>query len=346
VWFGINQFLIVWSFPQAAFLALGFFVAGAILIFRAWKSREERRAALGRLLASNLAAAMLFLAIFAPNLLQLKEWIGMDLDRQGHAIDRTLFIDFVSQALFGLPWERYSGAEAEGLPSFQGHPLWLRGSALLLMAGGALFGLLAMIRNHRPAGVILSGVILAGLVSLLFFWASKGFFYHRFLIFLLAPLVILPVHGWLSAPRGKAARVLLAAGGFAVFLLVIRPQLQVLTTRPYSPLREVAGFFEEEQLRTPGRRVIPVCYGHGAENLPVYRPDLRIARNKADLEKLAAEARSGGDRLLVAYGHSAFNRVEVPDGFEWLDDPDRFILLTSFAGIEPDFFFRVLEYRF
>lgn len=343
--FGFNQFLIVWSFPQAAFLALGFFLAAAVLIFRGWESPEARRVAVWRLLAVNFAAGMLFLTLFAPNLLQLREWIGMDLDRQGHAISPPLFFDFLGQAFFGLPWQPYSGAEAAGLPGFLGHPAWLRWSALLLMAGGAAFGLFSMLRNRRTPGIILAAVVLAGLISLLFFWISKGFFYHRFLVFLLAPLVWLPVHGWLSAPGGPAVRGLVTAAGLAAFLLVTGPQIDVLTSRPYSPLRQVARFFEEEQERIPSKKVIPVCYGHGAETLPVYRPDLRIALSRADLEGLMAEAKSEGARLLVAYGHTAFNRNEVPDGFELLDDPGKFVLRTSFAGIEPDFYFRVLEYR-
>jgi fumarate hydratase class I len=40
----------------------------------------------------------------------------------------------------------------------------------------------------------------------------------------------------------------------------------------------------------------------------------------------------------------SFANVLVPDGFEWLDDQERFKEVATYPGIEPEFFFRILEY--
>ena len=47
---------------------------------------------------------------------------------------------------------------------------------------------------------------------------------------------------------------------------------------------------------------------------------------------------------LEKHGYSAFNRSVIPDWFPILDDPERFREINTFAGIEADFYYRILEW--
>ena len=49
--------------------------------------------------------------------------------------------------------------------------------------------------------------------------------------------------------------------------------------------------------------------------------------------------------LYVTYGYDGFNRSMLPTGFALLDDKSLFREVKSFAGIEPEFYFRVLRMK-
>jgi hypothetical protein len=93
-----------------------------------------------------------------------------------------------------------------------------------------------------------------------------------------------------------------------------------------------------------GKKVIATTYGHGGETLNVYDPEVKVLRSLAELKAVVKTAGETGSRLFVAYDHRQLNEALVPDGFTWLDDPSKFNEVASFPAIEPEFFFRILEY--
>jgi hypothetical protein len=88
-----------------------------------------------------------------------------------------------------------------------------------------------------------------------------------------------------------------------------------------------------------------VCYGHGHETLPIYLPTMVSAVSKAELEKYIQQARTEKRGLLVIQGHTGHNRGLIPDGFELLDDRNLFAETKAFAGIDPEFYYRVYELK-
>ncbi len=334
---GINQALLVWSFPHAVFVAMGLFGAAVVLIMRGWEGRRDRLAALGRLLLVNVAAGMLFIQVFSPNLLQMSRWLDeVNANHNEHAIGADLLKELVFD-LFGggqRVWELANLGDA-------GWAIWL---AVVGLAGAVIVGIFRWWRLQREMGIALTALLISGAALLAAFAVSGTFFYPRFSIFIVIPFALLL--GAVCAPtRGEGGAMLVGRIGlFAAFLGLTAPQSRSLLSFPFSPFREVAERVLEIESREAGA-VIFVVYGHGAEMMPLYAPEARSAVSLAELETLAAEARAKDARLLVAYGYPAFNRVEVPDGFLWLDDRERFAVVDSWEGIDPDSSQTLLEWR-
>ncbi len=358
--FGVNQFLLVWSFPYAVWLALGFFVSAVALIFACWHEKRDRQTALWTLLLVNSLAAVLFLQMFAPNLIQLKVWLADNHSQHsGHELNGARFQELLSQAFFGMPPNLPAEGGAAGLPSFTGqlqaHPVIVWG-AILVLATATLVGGLYLARYKFRALLILAGIEIGGLLALAFFALVDTYFYHRFLVYLVLPVVFLPAVAlqFVVAGREKRKQTAVGVAGLvllpAIYAVVVWPQVKVLNQRSYAPLREVAGFFQEarggvfSESATGGEKVLATTYGHGGETLHVYDPEVKVLRSLAELKAAIKTARESGARLLVAYDHRQLNEALVPDGFTWLDDPAKFKEVASFPAIEPDFFFRILEY--
>ena len=358
--FGVNQFLLVWTFPQALWLAAGFFVSAFLLVFMAWRGRSERLTALWSLVLTNVLAGMLFLQVFAPNLIQIKVWMEADQgNHEGHELNAARFQEFLTQAFFGMSPDRSEVGDAAGLPSFFGqlqeHPilLWLAmiGLGLATLIGGAYI----VYTRHRVALIVL-GTILGGLLAFVFYGLVDTYFYHRFLIFLIVPIVFLPAFAlqWLmdsvrwqsQAVAGSVGLILLSG----IYLGAVWPQVKMLNERSYTPLREVAEYFQQARggvftdPESDEKKVIASVYGHGGEILHVYDPEVKVLRSLAEIKAEAEIAIETGARFFVAYDHRRLNEVLVPDGFEWLDDQERFKEVATYPAIEPEFFFRILEY--
>lgn len=331
---GINQALLVWAFPHAVFAALGIFGAAMVVIFQKWKERGDRLAALGRLLLVNGVAGMLYLQVFSPNLLQMLGWLEeVNANHGGHAISVLLLGELACDLLAG------DGLGFVGESS--GGFVWL---ALGVVAAAAAGGMIRWWRSRRLAGVALTALVMAGVALLAAFVALDSYFYPRFAVFLVIPFVLLLGAAWMPDPEPKWQRTALRWLLVAAFLFLTVPRSRALLSHPFSPYREVAervGGIESQAVNP----VIFVCYGHGAEMMPLYVPEARSAVSLSELEALTAEAVAKGASLLVAYSYPAFNRTEVPDGFTWLDDPDRFAEVDSWKGIDPESGFTLLEWR-
>jgi hypothetical protein len=122
-------------------------------------------------------------------------------------------------------------------------------------------------------------------------------------------------------------------------------QNRLLATRPYAPLRDVAEYVQDLRKESSGAGPLIVCYGHGHEVMPLYLRDVKPAISRAELEKFMNQAKAEQRPLLVMQGHTVHNRALIPDGFELLDDRAVLEEVKAFAGIEPEFYFRVFRLK-
>ena len=63
----------------------------------------------------------------------------------------------------------------------------------------------------------------------------------------------------------------------------------------------------------------------------------------ASLRKSIEQAKAEHRALFVIQGYNNFNRQLLPDGFKLLDDKSLFAEAAAFAGIDPEFYFRVFR---
>jgi hypothetical protein len=331
--FGINQALLVWSFPHGAVVAAAFFAVAGLLIHRAWGEKTDRTTAWLRLILVNSVAAMLYIQIFGPNLFQMVLWWKENTaTHSDHPLDAALLAETITRLLTGSPW---SIPNEPDYPQLSAMPfsIWL----CVFIAIAFLAGLFR--RHDRPVAWLLAAPVVGGAVLLAAFGCTDSYYYSRFLSFLLIPFCLAVGMALDWRPPGSRFRVLAALTVAISFVTLAAPQWSVLLSRPYSPMRDVATVLNAES----GSSII-ACYGHGSEMLPIYAPTVRAASTLADLKTLAAEAESKGLSLLVTYGYPALNRHGIPDGFQWLDDPRRFQPIGTWQGIDPDFEFQVLRW--
>jgi hypothetical protein len=335
--FGLCQFLLVWSLPNAVWFAAGFFGVAAFLVAR-WYQGPARLDAWARLVAVNVLAAMLYLQVAGPILLQTSRWIGSYWEP--HYLEPIHLLDAAAQLGAGTPLHAGAGPEGEGLASIDTHPQakW----AAMAFAAAAVLGLARLHRLNPTGAWIVLAVIGAAAIYLGATFVLAHLFYPRYLIYLLPVAVALVAVGLTLPGRAGAAAGLVA---LVVLLWGFTPQLRVLATRPYAPLRDVAEFLAAESANGP---LDASGYQLGGSVLQAYYPALDPfggdpAQARAHLAASMASARATGRRFLVAYGYSDFNRFIAPGGFELLDDPGLFREIAAFAGIEPEFYFRVLE---
>ena len=251
---------------------------------------------------------------------------------------------------FGMNVGGGEGPQYEGLPSFSGEmetTPWAMGIAVAVLGLGVLAGAVRLARTRPGAALMFAALLMAAVASLLLTHFAGQHFYHRYLIYLLVPVAVCfgvgltGLAGGVGKQTGMAALVGLVSLG--LYLYATRAPRSLLNTRPYAPFADIAESIERREQEGGAFRAIG--YGLGGRVLQVYYPKARFAKNKAALESELAEAEADGLPVWIVLGYAELNRnaPEYKDGFEILDQKGAFHEAHSIAGIDPLFYFRILE---
>lgn len=328
--FGACQFLLMWSHVLAHLaVCAGLFGAAVWLILRRGGDGKGRQ--LARLLVINAVAAAFLLVAFLPNLLQAATWGERNDD--GNLLTPDYFLRTLTQVAAGM----------EPPPAAGGISQEWAGLLFCLMAGTglAVIGGMVLLKQRPGAAVILLSTLAATLVFLAVVHLTGIFFYHRFIITVIIPLVVLVAAGLSRLPGPVLPAAVLL--GFASLTF---SRTRLLLTSSYAPFRETAADLRAEAATHPGK-IIPVGYGLGSHVLQCYYPELRDIRGNAApaLQELIGQARRENRPLLVALGYEGINRLNLPDGFKLLDDPALFEKISTRHGLEPEFTFHLLRLK-
>ncbi len=342
--FGGAQAVIMWSHPLSLWVCAALALTGFIWIRQHRPPGARLRPAL-RLMAVQVAGAMLFLQLYLPQLMQSSQWgrFNQDGNRLGvHYILKTL-----SEVATGREWV--------AKPEYTSDPAtaaWLHAVVgLVAMTVFASIGFIAM-RRAKWVGFLPLTLLTAGATALVAItWAVDGYFYHRFVFGVGAPVLvamafgILEVRRWAwrlwqgSYPERTGSLVLRFAWMILLFHygVSLLTQEETLARTPYAPLRETAA--ELRQAEKEGAATFGV--GFGAEALQYYHPALPFDREPqsaaASLDRALANARAAGRELLVAISYEDLNRKAMPDVFTRLDDPALFTPAPPRPALEPEF---------
>jgi len=328
---GACQFFLMWAHVLANLAICAALFTTALCLISFGKGPDKGRQ-VARLVCLNLVAACLLLTAFLPNLLQAMTWGGRNDD--GNLLTGSYFLRTLCQITAGM--DPPPGAGTPGIP-------YLRWWGLGLLAGFGIVaagtGLRQLFRTHGKLGWVPPGVLLGATGFLLVVKATDFYFYHRFVLPAIVPLILLVAIGisrWRSC--------WLTGLAFFAFIFLTFPQNRLLLTRSYAPFREVAAAMS---LTAKSSKAPPLfaAYGLGSHVMQPYLPGLRDIRTNPGpvLQDLINQARQENRPLLLALGYEELNRLNLPDGFRLIDDPALFRKTGTWHGIEPEFTFHLFE---
>ena len=345
IWLGLNQFIWLWAYPNALLDVALMFVILAWILIREQSNAADRWAVSSRLVVSHIAAAMLLLQAFLPNFMQARHWAGQEDDV--HYFDQALLMETLSQMTTGSLWEfeKVSTQKVAGEAASENKIRTLASSEvtrLLLfpLLAVAFLGLWAVSLDRQKHHWLLYGIVLSASAFMLVTRVAESYFYPRFAMALLVPLVI----GLAMCCRdlfGRPSfiqRALAAGPMLLAFLLATQPARSVLLNQPYTAYRDIAEYLRAQ----PGNPRV-ACFGLGREALPVYYPRITGVVSPAEIQTEIETARAEKRDLFLVQGYDSFHRSFVPDGFKLIDDPKVFREVIQFPGIEEQFLFRVFK---
>lgn len=328
-WWGLTEFIWLWAYPNAVLDISALNICLAILLWRQQVSKQDRWTAMFRLVATNVFAAMCFIQMFLPNLMQARHWAGQETD--AHVLDWNLASTTLSQLVLGTDhWvSANSFTQISGLVT-----------ALLIICV-CILQRRQDSRISRGTLVILLSLVASSLVFATATWVLHSYFYSRFVIALLPVCIAILA----LAIDGTRWRAIAWGVTFFGFIACSSKQMQNLRDNPIAPLSEVTQVSRCIFKDMNNGKCLVACYGHGGEVMPVYIPWILQVQNRVDLESLMQRAKREDKSLIVIYGHSGFNRTMNADGFALLDDHAVFEELKTFPGIEQEFYYHLLRMR-
>ena len=341
---GLIEFLWLWAYPNALLdvavlnlVALGFLI-------RRHAAKRDRWTACFRLAVTNVFAAACLLQMFLPNLMQARRWAGQEAD--AHMLDATILQGTLSQLFLGVEYAWPVWPESAGLPFLAALPQTLQTLCWALMALAVLLGMVGLWRASREGAVVTGSIMISCVAFAAVTRVAGSYFYPRFVIAALPCFIILACFAFVLGGRHSihtrwGAIILAMLIGYGYWSLPAA-QMSVLLTRPIAPLHDVARFVQEQATKFNKPPLI-VCYGLGREVLPVYEPRCVGVEDAASLRKSIEQAKAEHRALFVIQGYNNFNRQLLPDGFKLLDDKSLFAEAAAFAGIDPEFYFRVFR---
>jgi hypothetical protein len=349
VWWGATEFLWLWAFPNAVIDIAALNLLTAWLLWRSL-DKQDRATVMMRLVVTNVFAAMCFIHMFLPNLMQARRWAGQEADK--HVLDEPLLKQTVSNLLAGIdPGEGQTAVEALDIPQM---PQGLLLGILMLVVVMIVISIAGKLAKYLKKGsqprlprqswrwiplTLLGSSVLFMLLSR---WLET-YFYPRFIIAALPCFVIITA-GCLTKTPGWPVWMSFGfrAVAFALALWLFSPMWGLFGSRPIAPLQDVAAYVQSASKDT---KPIIACYGLGREVMPVYEPKCLPVENAAGVEALLQRSKAENRPLYLIYGYTNFNRTLLADGFKLLDDKALFEEVKAFPGIESEFYFRVLKAR-
>jgi hypothetical protein len=349
--FGAAQLALLWVHALALYFPVALAAAGLLGILLGPGDRDRRRLHLARFVAANVLAAMAYLQLMAPNLVQGLalgwEW-EQPQDLAGTLGRRTWL--FLSTGLHhAMPWSPDYAFPT--LKVLWGGGVWVRAVVYGALPALALLGFVRTLARPGPERFVWLGLAAAVPLALLH-RALQGFLLiERFTIYGLVAVVPFLVIGvetaasWALPRRWQRVGVPAALAGFLVaFQGFVAPQTRVLLELPQMPSREVAAFLARAGEGIPGG-VIRAGVALGGNVPDVYDPWVRHVHSREEIAELCRRSLAEGRPLYVFYGYNQPNRQgKFRGAFQDLDDTRYFEEVAHFPGIESDYVYRIFRY--
>lgn len=352
--FGFAEFFLMWTFFGILYIILCVNLAAVAMVWLLPLARTQRATMLGRWAMANGMAAMLLIALMAPCLPQLLEFMATK-PLQG-TLDGGWFVDALCYLACGVPWHEWEAANP--LCASLGQGLVPRGMTLGilgLLAFAFVLGCGLLAADLRRRWLLLP-VIAAPVLMIVHQGISGIRPYHWYLVPFL-PCVFL---AWAAAggawwrwfkksPRPVitwgAQASLLALAGLILSHRLSSEERSLLRTHPIEPCRESVELTRavtnprhpdyDKEVITGGFSFYTEAYDEG-----LYR-----FATADELKKLAARADAEKKRFFVNFGFPALTRQGNPEIMAILDDSQFFERKAVLHGMFYTTTREVFEYR-
>jgi hypothetical protein len=189
VWWGVTEFLWLWAFPNAVIDITALNLLTAWLL---WKGvgKKDRWTVMMRLVVTNVFAAMCFIQMFLPNVMQARRWAGQEADK--HVLDWELAKSTLYQFTLGreLGWPPIP--EASGLVSW--NLSFGRSEGPVIFCLFWLAGWLARALRWNGAfpkpTIILPTLVLSAVAFAISTYFLQSYYYPRFVIGALPVMIV------------------------------------------------------------------------------------------------------------------------------------------------------------
>jgi uncharacterized membrane protein len=342
--FGGAQFLLLWTYPATLWFAVVFNAAAAVQIFRCHRDTAALRGQLTRWLMANLAGALLWIRLMAPNLAQFAEYLKTPDQEE---IDMRWLQDVLSFLFAGAPWgrptlnEKYF--ELSDLAANSPALVWAFAAALLALL---LVGLVRLLAARGPAAISAGALLLAPLLMVAAGTRGEAHVHPQYLTLALPGLALFVAVGLqtLTRPlglRGAAATLAVAIVAYAAFTATQRHELR---TRSIQPFRESVELTRPTlDPRAPENAdIVTATFSFPAT---YYDPLGERVPSAKRLRRMMREADAAGHTLFVNLGRPGLAARRQKELMALVRDPELFEEVAFLPGILSRGSRQVFRYR-
>jgi hypothetical protein len=343
VLFGVNQLMFAWTIPEGIFYAIGFSLCGIVLILSQNTNLSCRSLSIGRLIAVNAMACMIYLPIFMPNIIQMSRWEPLE---NPHSSILPNFSNSIGQLLFGMDINQSESNLPSIAKELKRNPV-IASTILLTTFFGLALGIIRTWMNRKGAAKILITIIILGFMSILINRITDTYPNHHFITLSLVPLAIvlgIGFSGILHARQSKYSfNFLISILVTGLYLYIAREPRNRTQTLPFAPYKDVAQHLKQRSER--GEKMHVVCYGFGGDMMKFYYPNCTYAKNKEELLLEIDKSKKNQKKLTIILGYFEINNQhpEHQDGLTIIESKEKFHKSREFFGLEPLFKFEVIR---
>lgn len=358
LWFGLFQFLALYSFPGAVYLAFVWnVIAGLGLLLRlGWKAGLR---GVARLAVCSIISAMTFLQLMGPCLRQIRLYLERDIARA--QMGTEWWLDLWSHLAAGLRWsidDPGNPLAVSGYLMATEEPLF-RFTALFLLPVLIAFGLARSALDREIPGMFVWPPFLAIPIAFAH-TAFRGNFLFAWYVIYAVPAIAVAVSAaiaglakfWPEGTTRKVAEITIGVGFVGLLVAGSWASATALRDHPRQQLHGVIAQAYEgaDPYGAPAASLVVASVGTSSSQLRSYAPHLVVLdsrdekENTAGLKALIAAAKRGGGRLRVICGGLDKARKTQPDITELLES-DAFVEAGRANGLEELFSFRIYDYQ-
>ena len=352
--FGFTEFLLIWTFFGSVYVLVCVNLAGAAMAWLLPLGKPERVTLLARWAVANVMAVMLLVALMAPCIPQLFEFMSTK-PLQG-TLDVAWFTDGLCYLACGVPWHEWDAANPLCASLMEGPVSRTMTLSLLgLLAFGFIFGCVMLALDARKRWLLLP-VLGAPLMMIAHQSASGIRPYHWYLVpFLPGVMLAWAAAGgawwrWFQKSPRPAMSWTAQASLLSLLGLILSHRLSaderaLLRAHPIEPCRESVALTRTiTNPRHPDydKDVITSGFSFYTEG---YDEGLHRFATVEELTALALRADAEKKRFFVNFGFPAMTRGANPGIMKIIDDPRFFERKAVLHGMFYTTTREVFEYK-